>query len=203
MSRVRVRGYRRADGTWVRPHTRGAPAAAAGVCVLAAVLLVLWLLRSGGADSADAEGGQQITSHAGFNFVLEKKSESLPCSAHAYGTVQQYLVTHPCQALTRGLYTATNAGGAKVLVAVSWADMPSPAEATGLRDLANSPGTGNIAELSREIPAFSGTRFTGRYYDSRLDGHLVVIGQAEPLAGAPSGALLEEAARAAVTLPRA
>jgi hypothetical protein len=89
-----------------------------------------------------------------------------------------------------------------MLVAVSWATMPSAADASGLLDLANGSGTGNIAELSREVAAFSGTRFTGRYYDSRLDGQLVVIGQAEPLAGAPSGTVLEEAARAAVTLPR-
>lgn len=201
MSRVRVRGHWRA-GSWVRPHTRGTPAAASGIGVLA-VLLILGFLFFGGPSTPPSQSAQQVASQAGFSFVLESKSEALPCSAHAYGTVQQYLVTHPCQALTRALYTATDAQGAKMLVAVSWATMPSAADATGLRDLADGSGTGNIAELSREVPAFSGTRFTGRYYDSRLDGQLVVIGQAEPLAGAPSGTVLEEAARAAVTLPRA
>jgi hypothetical protein len=164
---------------------------------------VLGFLFFGSPDTSAPAVEPPSTAHEGFQFVANVNSHSLPCSAHAYGGVQQYLASHPCQALTRALYTATDSTGAKMLVAVSWTEMPTTAGAGELRALADRPGTGNIAELSRETPQFHSTKFTGRYYGSRVDGTMVIIGQAEPLTGAPTAESLLRGARASVTLPRA
>jgi hypothetical protein len=45
-------------------------------------------------------------------------------------------------------------------------------------------------------------RFTGRYYDSRSVGGMVVIAETEPLSGAPGAEVLESVARVAVYLPQ-
>lgn len=203
MGRVRVRRYQRADGTWVRAHTRGNPAAAASLGAVVVALIVLGFLLFGSPDTSTPITEPTLIAHEGFHFVAKARSSSLPCSAHAYGIVQEHLASHPCHALTRALYTASDPTGAIMLVAVSWAEMPTAAGAAELRTLVDGSGTGNIAELSRETPQFSSTKFTGRYYSSRIDGTVVTIGQAEPLSGAPPAEALLRSARASVTLPRA
>ncbi|GGM80600.1 hypothetical protein GCM10012275_59060 [Longimycelium tulufanense] len=138
----------------------------------------------------------------GLTFTSVGSSQAMPCSGYSYGEVQRFFVTNPCQALTRSLFEVTNDSGRRMLVAVSWTQMPDPTRAGELKRLADRSGTGNVAELSREVPRYSSTKFTGNAYDSHIDGSTTVIAQAEPLAGNPDSALLRRTARAGLQAPR-
>jgi hypothetical protein len=83
--------------------------------------------------------------------------------------------------LFRALYEVRGPGGARVLVAVAWVDMPDAAGAAALKSLVDRPGTGNITELSKEQRRYRGVRFTGEHYTSLQDGATVINAQAEPL----------------------
>lgn len=199
---VHVRGHWRA-GRWVRAHTRRAPRAAAG----GAGLLVVGLLVLGGFlwlghSSPTGSPANTPWQSGGLTFTSVGSSDAMPCGEHSYGQVQQYLRTNPCRSLFRVLLEAHDDQNHQMLVALSWTQMPDPATTDALYQLAHRDGTGNIAELSRELPAYSGVKFTGKYYDSRVDGTTVVIAEATPQAGDPPDALLKQAATTALGFPR-
>lgn len=113
----------------------------------------------------------------------ERRGESFntDCAAHSYGQVQQFFLEHPCDALFRALYEVRGPGGARVLLAMAWVDMPDAAQAAALKSLVDRPGTGNITELSKEQRRYRGVRFTGQHYASLQDDTTVINVQAEPL----------------------
>ncbi|MCP2257069.1 hypothetical protein LX15_000754 [Streptoalloteichus tenebrarius] len=203
---VNVRRYTRRDGTTVRAHTRSAPRRGGGGAGLLALIPLTLLLGVGALLATHREGSQEEPTAApaqqvGPTFAPIGVSHALPCGAHAYGEVKRFLDTTPCLALARALYEASEQGH-RVLVAVAWAEMPDRASADALKELADREGSGNITELSQELPQHAGTRFTGRFYRARTDGATTVIAQSEPLTGTRDEALLDRVTQAAAHLPR-
>ena len=89
--------------------------------------------------------------------------------------MQQFFeVHHSCDALFRALYEVRGAGGARVLVAVAWVDLPDAGGAAALKSLVDCPGTGNVTELSKEQRRYRSVRFTGQHYTSMQDGATVI-----------------------------
>lgn len=107
------------------------------------------------------------------------------CAAHSYGRVQKFLTDHPCRSVRRALYTGTDAGE-PVVVAVSTVAMASESDATGLQQLADVSGTGNVSDLLREGVSFDGapSRLHDANYASRLRGPVLVIVEAGTVSGA-------------------
>ena len=128
---------------------------------------------------------------------LERRGESFStdCAAHSYGKVRQFFQEHPCSALFRALYEVRGPGGARVLVAMAWVDMPDAAQAAALKSLVDRPGTGNITELSKEQRRYRSVRFTGQHqhYASLQDGATVINAQAEPLGDTATAVSLAQA----------
>lgn len=96
---------------------------------------------------------------------------------------------------------ADDSGGAAV-VAVAWVRMGGSRQARELRALADRYGTGNVSPVGMAALELAGVPFTGRYYDSRLQGSTVVISEAEPVQGRPDPAVLDGLPQVAVWLPR-
>jgi len=182
-------------------HTRRAPGAAAGGAGLLVLALIgLWLLL--GHNSPTGSSVSTPWQSGGLTFTSVGSSDAVPCGEHSYGQVQQYLRANPCRSLFRVLLDAHDNENHQMLVALSWTQMPDPATTEALYQLAHRDGTGNITELSRELPAYSGVNFTGNHYASRVDGATVVIAEAEPQAGDPPTALLNQTAETALAFPR-
>ena len=93
----------------------------------------------------------------------------------------------------RALYEVRGPGGAGVLLAMAWVDMPDAAQAATLKSLVDRPGTGNITELSKEQRRYRGVRFTGQHYASLQDGATVINAQAEPLGDTATAVSLAQA----------
>lgn len=200
VQQVRVRPYVRKDGTAVRGHTRRGPSGkTAGGGILALIIaagIIWWLFGHHSAGSPDTKPSQQWSS-GGLTFVRADSSDSDSCHPIAYGQVRDFLSEHPCTSLTRALFDATDGQGHRMLVAVSWTEMPDTGQAAALRDLADHPDTGNLTELTRD-----GVKFSGRHYASATSGSTTVIAEAEPVAGSPSAELLRSAAAAALQATR-
>ena len=115
------------------------------------------------------------------------------CAANSYGQVQDFFQQSPCTALYRGLFEVRSAR-ATVLVAVAWVDMPDETSARQYQQLVDRHGTGNITELSTQVP------WTGEHYVSTRDGVTVVNAQAEPAGGTAAAiGLAQLAAGAAIS----
>lgn len=69
------------------------------------------------------------------------------CAPHSYGRTQQFFQQHPCQQLTRSLYSMTSPDGVQAVVSVVVAQMSSADLATQLQALTKQDNTGNISDL--------------------------------------------------------
>jgi hypothetical protein len=199
---VRVRSYHRKDGTLVRSHIRRSPAKAVGA--ITAGLTITIAAYWSPSNPSLFEGGRlrvprikvEAEARADFN-----KSESrfrargykvrlnvtfdTDCATHSYGQVHDFFVMHPCILLSRALFTLHDKYNDAILVAISWATMPSTALAEQYKTLVDTWRTGNVTELSREIGPYRNVRFSGKNYTSGRDRKTVWNTQVQPVINPP------------------
>jgi hypothetical protein len=120
------------------------------------------------------------------------------CAANSYGQVRDFFEQHPCTALHRSVVEVKDREGDVVLVAIASVEMPDVEQATRLKALLDTPGSGNMNELSREQGRYQTVRYTGDAYASRQDGTVVTNAQAQPVARGWSGLALTTLATNAV-----
>jgi hypothetical protein len=212
---VKVRGYRRSDGTYVRPHFRGAQAkaATAGVAVSVCAVFGFTVGLPGGGASAPGGGGtarpparqaeakakaevdfKRITvrlNAKGYRVNLRAAQES-DCAAHSYGEVKDFFRSSPCDLLSRAVLELRDKRKNVILVAVSRVDMPSVADAKRYKRLVDKSGTGNVTELSRETGPYRQVRYTGDLYTSNINGVTVRNTQVQPVGWSPGVRILQE-----------
>ncbi|WP_410599148.1 hypothetical protein [Amycolatopsis sp. lyj-90] len=172
-------------------------------------LVVAVLCGIGGISKFASEGAEEPVGNSspawmsgGLTYTLVDSSNAMPCSAHAYGAVLDFLASQPCNALNRALFEASDDGGHQMLVAVSWTDMPTVETAVQLQQKIDRSGNGNITELSKESNKYPGVPFTGKHYASTVNDRTTVVAQAEPLLKAPSADLLKNTAKLALSAAR-
>jgi len=137
----------------------------------------------------------------GLKQLKRKVDEQFQCAIHSYGQVQQFFVNNPCELLKRELIAAIDQSGNTFLVSVSWVEMSGMGQAEQLKTIADTYGTGNVTPIASVALGLAGVRYTGKYYDSRIDGALVVIAESAVLTGDPDPDMLEGAAQVAAQLP--
>jgi hypothetical protein len=125
----------------------------------------------------------------------------LECVANSYGDVRLLFIAMPCRSLDRALLLVADDTGATLLLSIYWVRMRTAATAIALRDLADTYGSGNVSPIAAPLLGLADVRFTGRYYDSRRSGALVVIAETEPMSGSPSEETLLAVADLAVEFP--
>jgi hypothetical protein len=108
--------------------------------------------------------GAKLLSHTTDNSthidVPGERSADEACVENSYGEVQEFLRAHPCRALQRELYVIDDRPAGEVLGVAAWVEMERESVARELRCILDSPGTGNITELSREIRPYRSIRLT-------------------------------------------
>jgi hypothetical protein len=150
-----------------------------------------------------ARSGRRIEAwvRMGLKQVKQKVDEQFQCAIHSYGQVRQFFLSNPCESLDRELVVVVDEGGNTFLVSVSWVEMPSIGQAERLRTIADTYGTGNVSPIASAVLGLGEVRYTGKFYDSRIDAELVVIAESAVLTGRPDPDMLEGAAQVAVQLP--
>jgi hypothetical protein len=190
-----------------RPRQLGWPVVAIG----AAAALVLGLLGWLAFSSTPTTGRPGATSTApttpirvadGYQFTQRAAQTDTDCAGNSYGQVADFFRGTPCTRLQRYLYTSS-VDGRPVVVSVSAVQMADEQAATALKKLADTDGTGNVADLLRagvRVPGVPDALSDASYASTR-DGSMVVIVEsdyADPAQRADAG--LERLSDAAVQL---
>jgi len=200
-----VRGYFRKDGTQVTAYWRRSPSRLMTVAVSVVVggsafassgPTVAGSARSPSSAgrgrsskvtvSAEAQAGfrrAEVTlSSRGYKPRLKTKLDA-DCAAHSYGKVHEFFVAHPCKWLARAYLQI---GDSEVLVAISWVGMPDASSAESYKRLVDTPGAGNITELSREVKLYRKIKYAGSAHSSGIDGTAVWNVQVKPVFPRPN-----------------
>jgi hypothetical protein len=116
----------------------------------------------------------------GYQFIERATRTDADCAGNAYGRVSEFFRTTPCARLQRYLFTSS-VDGRPVVVSVASVQMSTEQAATALKRLADTNGTGNVADLLR-----AGVRvqsvpegLTDAAYASNRGGSTVVIVEAD------------------------
>jgi hypothetical protein len=209
---------RDSKGRWTKSTTT----AGAAAIVVVGLSIVGGGVGGGGAASVSVEStvGQSVRANVtkskepakkgkrddawlrmGLKRLNEVRKQASTCAANSYGDVRQFFVRTPCRSLDRMLFALGDGRGGSVVVSVAWVGMSTTANAERLKTLADKDGTGNVSPLASALVGAAGIKFTGRHYDSRQAGKLVVISEAEPLSGAPDPDFLKGLAEVAKEFP--
>jgi hypothetical protein len=133
------------------------------------------------AVSAEAQAGfrraEAALSASGYKTNLVMKFGN-DCAAHSYGRVHEFFRSHPCEWLARAYLQLD---GFEVLVAISWVGMPNASLAKRYKDLIDTPGAGNITELSRDTTLYRKIQYTDATYMSSINGNAVWNVQVKPV----------------------
>ncbi len=132
---------------------------------------------------------------------LKNINREFQCALRSTGQVQQFFVSEPCRSLQRTLIPLADADGNTIVVAIAWVRMANSSSAVRLADLIDAEGTGGIQPFTGALLGYDGIQFTGRYYAVRRSGDLVVIAEATPWRGQPSGAVLDSIASVSAEYP--
>jgi hypothetical protein len=111
------------------------------------------------------------------------------CASHSYGQVQNFFRSHPCRWLARAYIVVRDHNQGLALVAISWVDMPTFSLSMEYKHMVDTPGTGNITELSRESGSYRNVAFTGNGYLSGIIGTAVWNVQVQPISSASAEVL--------------
>ncbi len=187
----------------------GLMAAAGGGGATASVGAALDSATSAGADAETASGedaartGDDTKAWQRMAMKELKKAikQRLRCGLQSTGQLQRFFLRTPCTSLDELLFALGDAKGNLIVVSVAWVKMSSKDDATQLKALEDTYGTGDITPIATQILRLGGIRFTGAHYASRQDGSLVVVSEAEPVRGHPAATLLSDAPKVASVLP--
>jgi hypothetical protein len=113
----------------------------------------------------------------GYQFVQHAARSDTDCAGNAYGQVADFLRATPCAKLDRALYTTT-VDGQPAVVSVSAVQMGDESAATQLQKLADTGGTGNVADLLRagvRVPGGPASLTDAGYASSRSAATVVIV----------------------------
>ncbi|GGM51018.1 hypothetical protein GCM10012275_22370 [Longimycelium tulufanense] len=139
--------------------------------------------------------------HMGLRRIKRVARRELRCVPHSFGDTQKFFMQTPCRSLQRSLLAVSDAHDNIIAVSVAWVRMRNAGDATRLRGLVDTYGTGNITPIAGNALELQGIRFIGKHYDSRQDGALFVMAEATPVAGQPDPELMDAVAAVAMEFP--
>jgi hypothetical protein len=190
-----VSGHTKKDGTKVRAYRRRNPGKKATIAI---TITVGTVAASGGIKaevpsrsrsstkiSAEAKAGfkrAEATLVANGHKVRLIATFENECVTHSYGKVHKFLQSHPCDWLARAYLQIGEPDQGLILVAISWVGMPNATLATDYKRLIDTPGAGNITELSRQKRLYKNIEYsTGTTYTSGIHATAVWNVQVKPV----------------------
>jgi hypothetical protein len=151
-----------------------------GLLGVALVSGFLWfLIRNNPATPAQAQTAPPASQSVLYAFQAYSNSTTVTdCTTHATDKVKNYLVTHPCDSLTRSLFTASMTNGQKVVTSVAVVRMDGTVAAAALRKISDGEGTGHVKDLVEDgvvIPNGPQSLQNGGYYSKVKGDRLIIV----------------------------
>lgn len=189
------------------PATRRVPwrPLAAIAVALVLVVVVILLTTTGGNDQVTAPPTTTAATPvpqavAGIEFTKRAAGTERTCAGRAYGDLQARLQAGGCAGMERGSFEAT-VDGRVVAVSVAVLTFGGDEQAAGFKQLADTPGSGGIADLATETRQWPREPdLSGAAYQSAISGRAVRLVLAAYLDGrsTPDDPALLRAAGAAL-----
>jgi hypothetical protein len=199
MSMVDVRGYTKKDGTRVRAHRRRYPRGV-GLTISVAIGGIASVtasspagsgavkpgLRSGARPSkieisaevkVDFKRAEATLRASGYKTKFGMRADT-DCAAYSYGQVHDFFKSNPCKWLARAYVVL---GDSEILVAISWVGMPNASLARRYKKLVDTPGSGNVTELSRDVTRYRKLKYGDGPHTSGIHGADVWNVQVRPI----------------------
>jgi hypothetical protein len=154
----------------------------AGLFAISLVSGLIWLAIKPPKPVNPAHTTAPATKYAFTKTHMVDGGSQQGCKNASKGKIKDFFEQHPCQHLTRALYTTTIDGNQRVLTSVVTVLMPDAASAAQLNSLTTKDGTGNIEDLSSdkdgpEVPRdFPSLRSDTGYWSEPQD-RMVVVGE--------------------------
>ncbi|MBV9845414.1 MAG: hypothetical protein JOZ47_10120 [Kutzneria sp.] len=166
-----------------------------GVAVVAGLVWTLIQSRPG-TQAAVTGTSHGDAGHYAFTRVGGPVTDG-DCVAHAFGGAQEFFRHHPCQRLTRALYSTTLPNGLQAVSSVAVVEMASGELATRLHDLIATEGTGNVNDLLKDgariaIGGLSSQQLQQGGYASEVGGNATTIALSVFVGGHQDDALLKQ-----------
>lgn len=190
-----------------RPRQLGWPVVAIGAGAALLLGLLGWLAFSatpttGRPGASSTAPTTPIRVADGYQFTQRAAQTDTDCVGNSYGQVADFFRSTPCTRLQRYLYTSS-IDGRPVVVSVSSVQMADEQAATALKKLADTDGTGNVADLLRagvRVPGLPDALSDASYASTRNGSTVVIVeaDYADPAQRADGG--LERLSDAAVQL---
>jgi hypothetical protein len=207
---VHVKGHWNA-GRWIHPHWRRRPKKRGannsgqggnkGLAIALSATGIAATVTIGGVSiklntSSDAPSSEKDVSpearagfkHAeatltadGFKATTAKVEFGSNCAAHSYGQVKKFFRSNPCKSLGRAYIRIGEPDQGLILIAVSWVGMPDSSSAEDYKKLVDTPGSGNVTELSREEKLYKNINYTNSAHTSGVHGAAVWNVQVNPV----------------------
>jgi hypothetical protein len=163
-----------------------------GLFGVALVSGILWFLTHNEAPVQTQNAGQSAQHTGKYSFTAYVGAETVgECANHATSRVQVFLQSHPCQSLTRSLWTTQLPDGNKVLASVAVMKMGSAGDAAQIDKIGLESGSGHVKDMVEEgYPVPNGpTDLENGGYESTADGSYEVIVVAEFATGTEDAGL--------------
>ena len=130
---------------------------------------------------------------------LEREGD---CVAAASGKVRDFLAGTPCTALDRMLLAVGDGHGNAAVISVVRVGFRSKEQAKAFERVEAVQGSGDVRPLEiAAVLGITGVRMTGLHYESRPDGHGMVVAEADTATGHVDRATLDALADVAAFLP--
>ncbi|MGJ7906164.1 hypothetical protein ACOQFL_06750 [Actinopolyspora sp. H202] len=152
------------------------------LCAVSVVSGLLWVMLKPSAPPNTSEDSTQDAGKPRTAYDFESRLSDKPanCAEHSTGKISEFFADHPCEHLTRALYTTQLDNGERVLTSVVTVRMPDAESAEQLERMATRNATGNIEDLvtaGRDLPEKYPSLSHDYGYDSTQRQRLVVIGE--------------------------
>jgi hypothetical protein len=161
--------------------------------------------RAGGKESAKRGKAKEAWSKLKFKELKRKarhwKREG-ECVAAATGRVREFLTRTPCASLDGMLLAVGDGHGNAAVISVVRVGFRSARQAKEFEKVEAVQGSGDVRPLEvAAVLGIAGVRMTGLHYQPRLDGHGMVVAEADAATGHVDRGTLDALADVAAYLP--
>lgn len=158
--------------------------------------------KNEGKKSAKKGKPEEAWNRLGLRSLKKTLRNDARCIAASTDQIRDFFLRTPCKALDRSLVAVGDGRGNSAVISVAWVSFRSRADATDFEQIEKVHGNGDITPLAGAVLGLADIHFTGHHFDSRRDGRVVAVAEAETASGHVDNTVLEALTEVAVWLPK-
>ncbi|MFI9451557.1 hypothetical protein [Amycolatopsis sp. NPDC052450] len=190
-----------ADGTTGAMSTGGGTSGN-GSAVDSALSRDLNTRKNEGKKSAKKGKADEAWNRLDLRSIKKNLKSDAKCLAASTDQIREFFLRIPCESLVRSLLVIGDDRSNTAAISVAWVSFRDRADATAFERVERVHGNGDIKPLAGTALDLANVRFTGHHFDSRRDGRVVTVAEAEIMNGHLDNTVLDALSEVAVWLPK-